>query len=162
MDAAVPLMFWTGYASVVLVSSLYLQEWTVTTSESPKILIFPRRWFDIVGLKMNDVWESALKAVVGVILFRPGISQVCCLLDVLGVVTDFWKAELRWRLRSVYDRQEIHDILCHLWQERFIKSRRDPRIQPIAQDDTTMIVLDDWEEETTFWFIGEGRHWYQI
>ena len=34
---------------------------------------------------MQDVWESALKAVVGIIAFRPGVSQVsrliveCCL-----------------------------------------------------------------------------------
>jgi len=146
-DTSIPLVFWSGYSSIVLVSSLYLRAWTVITSETPRTRIFPRRWFDIAGLKMNDIWEAALKAVVGVVLFRPGISQ----------------AELRWRLRSVYDRQEVHDIICHLQQQGFIKSRHDPSLQPAPQDDTSaMIMLDDWEEKMTFWFIGDVKSWYQV
>jgi hypothetical protein len=79
-----PLLFWAGYASSVLVSSMYLQNWTVLISQSPRTRIFPRRWFDLAGKQVQDVWESALKAVVGVVAFRPGVSQVrslqgmCC------------------------------------------------------------------------------------
>lgn len=71
-----PLLFWTGYMSSILVSSMYLRAWTVLVSENPPVRIFPRRWFDLTGTKVPDVWESGLKAVVGVITFRPGISQV--------------------------------------------------------------------------------------
>lgn len=83
-DLPSPLLFWTGYTLPVLVSSLYLQAWTVLISEKPRAMIFPRRWFDLAGTKVPDVWESALKAVVGVVVFRPGVSQVrdfffvCC------------------------------------------------------------------------------------
>jgi len=79
-DLSTPLLFWAGYSSSVLVSSMYLQGWTVLASENPKTMIFPRRWFDLTGKKMPDVWESALKAVVGVVVFRPGVSQVRSLL----------------------------------------------------------------------------------
>jgi hypothetical protein len=75
-DASVPLLFWSGYSSLVLVWSGYLRSWTVLVSESPITRIFPRRWIDIAGLKIFDVWEAALRAVIGVIVFRPGISQV--------------------------------------------------------------------------------------
>jgi hypothetical protein len=71
-----PLLFWAGYSSPILISSAHLREWTVVTSEFPMIRIFPRRWLDIFGSKMTDVWEAALKATLGVILFRPGITQV--------------------------------------------------------------------------------------
>lgn len=79
-----PLLFWAGYLSSVLVSSAYLRAWTVLISEKPSVRIFPRRWLNLAGQNVPDVWESALKAVVGVIAFRPGVSQVrnlvvmCC------------------------------------------------------------------------------------
>jgi hypothetical protein len=76
VESPVPLLFWAGYSVPVLVSSSHLREWTVTISESPRTMIFPRRWFDISGSKIVDVWEAALKAAVGVIKFRPGVSQV--------------------------------------------------------------------------------------
>jgi oxalate---CoA ligase len=80
-----PLLFWAGYSSSALVSSMYLRAWTVMVSKNPRTRIFPRRWFDLTGKKMSDVWESALKAVVGVVVFRPGVSQVRSLL-VMGFV----------------------------------------------------------------------------
>ena len=41
-----------------------------------KSMVFPRRWLDIYGRKLDEMWEAALRAVVGQILLRPGISQV--------------------------------------------------------------------------------------
>ena len=76
-ESSVPLLFWAGYATLVLVSSAYLKNWTVLVSESPARRIFPRRWLDISGVKIVNFWEAALRAVMGVIIFRPGISQVC-------------------------------------------------------------------------------------
>ena len=75
-ETAVPLIFWSGYSSLVLIYSAYLQSWTVVISKNLGTKILPRRWFDISGSKINGIWEAALKAVAGVILFRPGISQV--------------------------------------------------------------------------------------
>ena len=75
--SSVPLLFWAGYSTLVLVSSAYLKHWTALVSENPPTRIFPRRWLDISGLKIVDFWEAAMRAVMGVIVFRPGISQVC-------------------------------------------------------------------------------------
>jgi len=126
---------------------MYLQAWTVLISENPRVRIFPRRWFDLAGKKVLNVWESALKAVVGVIAFRPGISQ----------------AELRWRLRSVYDRQEINDILRRLQQEGVLKRRWNPGLHLAGQEKNEQFhVLDDMEEKNAFWFISGSKHWYQV
>lgn len=80
ITTSIPLLFWTGYSSLVLVSSAYLNAWAVTISENPATRIFPRRWLDIAGLKITDIWEAGLKATIGVIVFRPGISQVTILI----------------------------------------------------------------------------------
>lgn len=138
-ESSVPLLFWAGYSTLVLVSSAYLKNWSVLVSESPPIRHFPRRWLDISGLKIVDFWETALRAVLGVIIFRPGISQ----------------AELRWRLRSVYDRQEVNDLLRFLENEGFMKMRCEHLI------DRDVGPLDEREEKGVFWFIGEKR-WYQV
>lgn len=75
-DRKVPLCFWTGYTSVVLVSPMYLRNWGVVVSESPMMRILPRRWYDIGGIKIVDIWQAGLRAVMGLIFFRPGIAQV--------------------------------------------------------------------------------------
>jgi len=126
-DASVPLIFWAGYTSLVLVSSAYLKSWSVIISQSPMTRIFPRRWFDISGRKIADLWAAATRAVIGVLVFRPGITQ----------------AELRWRLRSVYDRQEVNDILRHLQEEGFVNVRRSPLVKQGA-----FAMLDDEEEKS--------------
>jgi hypothetical protein len=77
IESPTPQIFWAGYLTPVLVSSMYLQAWTVVISEEPRTMIFPRRWLDLTGKKLLDVWEAALKAVIGVVTFRPGVSQVC-------------------------------------------------------------------------------------
>ncbi|KDQ54862.1 hypothetical protein JAAARDRAFT_352005 [Jaapia argillacea MUCL 33604] len=75
-DGICPLAFWAGYSTVVLVSSSYLRSWTVVVSEDPMTRVFPRRWLDIQGCKIRDIWDAALRAVMGVVLFRPGVLQV--------------------------------------------------------------------------------------
>lgn len=70
----IPLAYWVGYTSVVLVAAEYIRSWTVTIS-GPKMLL-PRRWLDVLGRRIDEVWEAALRAVIGVVLFRPGVSQV--------------------------------------------------------------------------------------
>lgn len=65
-----------GYTSPKLVSAAYLQSWAVTISEEPPMRVLPRRWLDIWGNKMFEVWQAATRAVTGIVFFRPGISQV--------------------------------------------------------------------------------------
>ena len=75
-ETSVPLLFWSGYSCAMLFSAVYLREWSVLISVEPQVRIFPRRWLGLVGEKVLDVWDAALKAVVGLVIFRPGISQV--------------------------------------------------------------------------------------
>ena len=44
--------------------------------ENPTLMIFPRRWLDVYGRKLDEVWEAALRAFLGLVLLHPGISQV--------------------------------------------------------------------------------------
>lgn len=144
MESPVPLLFWTGYTSLVLVSSAFLKNWTVQVSDSPVIRVAPRRWLDISGLKVVNFWEAALRAVIGVIIFRPGISQ----------------AELRWRLRSVYDRQEVSDVLRFLQEEGFVEMRCDTSV---TRDESGIAgAIGDQEEKGVFWFIGDEKRWFQV
>ena len=71
-----PLFFWSGYLSVVLVSSTYLQTWSLIVPTS-EVMVKPRRWSDIRGSQVPEIWEAGLRAVVGAIVSRPAITQVC-------------------------------------------------------------------------------------
>jgi len=159
-----PLLFWAGYSSSVLVSSAYLQAWTVMVSNNPRTRIFPRRWFDLEGKKMSDVWESALKAIVGVVIFRPGVPQVCSLLVMAFIRFSpyFRQTELRWRLRPVYDRQEVNDGLHYLQQEGVLRRQNTKLCLGEREDIGHVQALDGTEEKNVFWFIGNSRHWYQV
>ncbi|KAJ7293167.1 hypothetical protein C8J57DRAFT_1268269 [Mycena rebaudengoi] len=121
-ESAVPLVFWAGYTSLVLVASAHLRSWTVQICADPLTRIFPRRWFDIYGSKLIDLWEAGTRAVMGVLVFHPGVTQ----------------GQLRWRLRSVYDRQEVDELVRYLVDAGFIKIH-----------------------ETEHLFVGD-RHWYQV
>ncbi|THH21010.1 hypothetical protein EW146_g465 [Bondarzewia mesenterica] len=138
MDITVPLIVCAGYSTLVIVSSLYARTWTVSVSEENPARVFPRRWLDISGHKMADIWDAAQRAVMGLIVYRPGISQ----------------AEIRWRLRSVYDRQEISEILRYLLEDGLAK-RRFSEHSKIS--DSGIIPPDEEEEKQTFWFLGD-RH----
>jgi len=75
----------------------------------------------------------------------------------------FLEAELRWRLRSIYDRQELHDVLRHLQGEGFIKMRID-HSSPLAHQEVFDFILipDNREEKSIFWWMGDNRYWYQV
>ncbi|KAJ3936613.1 MAG: hypothetical protein NXY57DRAFT_885326 [Lentinula lateritia] len=140
-------LHWVGYNNTLLVSSAHAASWTVALSDSPLIRVFPRRWLDIFGKKVIDVWEAALRAVIGAIVFRPGISQ----------------SELRWRLKHVYDKQEMIELLKWLSEENFIKNRQVcvasvfKAVEPLA-----ISTLDEDEEKRVFWFLNEAKHWYLV
>lgn len=126
-----PLCFWAGYRQQVLVHTAFMKNWTVLVSEDPPIRVQPRRWRDVNGTLVNDVWEAGCRAVVGVVVFRPGLSLT----------------EMRWRLRSVYDRQEVDELVRHLASEGILERR---------------VVADGGDDANTFCFLGGQRSWYHL
>lgn len=78
IGASLPIAFWTGYNEVVLVSSQYVDEWSVVLAQDDTSCAraFPRRWLDIHGRRMNDIWDAACRAAVGTVLLHPAVSQV--------------------------------------------------------------------------------------
>ena len=80
IEAGIPQVYWTGYESLVLVSARFIAKWSVIVAKDPICNLFPRRWLDIRGNRVSSFWQAALRAIMGLIIFRPGISQVRCLL----------------------------------------------------------------------------------
>ncbi|KAL5534526.1 hypothetical protein ACEPAG_989 [Sanghuangporus baumii] len=142
----VPLLYLTGYNSTIVVSAKYTIAWTVTLpgSSAPVSRILPRRWLDLNGNLVKTVWESGLRAVVGLIHLRPGISQ----------------AELRWRLRTVYDRQEVFDLSSHLLANGTLKNY----FRGSWQSEQTVCIeaLSKEDEKAVFWSIRQDKRWYRI
>lgn len=46
-----------------------------STTQRPLVRAFPRRWLDINGQRIGNLWKAACRAVVGVVVFHPGIAQ---------------------------------------------------------------------------------------
>lgn len=76
MTCQIPLLWKTGHRELVLVSANHIQPWTFVVSDDPMTRIFPRRWYDITGSRMIDIWKTALDAIVATVFFRPGIPEV--------------------------------------------------------------------------------------
>ncbi|KAF9229607.1 hypothetical protein BS17DRAFT_743885 [Gyrodon lividus] len=141
-----PILFWTCYNTPTLVASDYCGSWSVTISDEPLTLVSPRRWLDLRGYRLDSAWSAALKAVVGVIFLHPGISQT----------------ELRWRLRAIYDRQEVFDLLSSLQQEGILECRAAVCVETVQMLPGWLMTLGEKDEQMVFWFIAKNRHWYQV
>ncbi len=76
MDSPIPLVVLVGHSRTLVVSARQSVAWTVTVSEEPRVNVLPRRWLDVSGVKVRETWRAAIRAVIGVLVFRPGISQV--------------------------------------------------------------------------------------
>lgn len=61
--------------------------------------------------------------------------------------------ELGWRLRAVYDRREVHEVLVFLEQEGLLRKR--------GEMAAAFSPPDEDEEKTTFWLLGD-RRWFQL
>ena len=162
MDNPVPLVVVTGHSRSLVVCARQSAAWTVTVSEEPRINVLPRRWLDLRGVKVRETWRAAMRAVIGILVFRPGISQVRDW-RVAGCWTEAdvqeQQTELVWRLRSVYDRAEVIEVLRHLWENGFVgrRSSRDKQI-----DELGLIVAREEEEREKYWFLGEHERWYTL
>jgi oxalate---CoA ligase len=73
----------------------------------------------------------------------------------INAIDNLWQAELVWRLRSIYDRQEVRDVLRYLHQGLFVETRSCPVVPETP-------LREDRDEKTTFWFISDRRHWYEV
>jgi oxalate---CoA ligase len=62
-----------------------------------------------------------------------------------------------WRLRSVYDRAEVVDVLRQLSEDGFIRRRLSPNK---LIDELGLVTVRDEEEQEEYWFLGDQR-WYQ-
>ncbi|KAF9569867.1 hypothetical protein CPC08DRAFT_14379 [Agrocybe pediades] len=146
VDANTPLAYWIGYNTLRLVAADYVSKWTLAVSTEPVLHVFPRRWLDIRGISVPDFWQAALRAVMGVIIFRPGIPQ----------------AEIRWRLRAVYDRQEINEVLRYLMREGYLQVRIG--FPTIWTGEGAYTPFDEDEERKVYWFVNNGgdKEWYQV
>jgi hypothetical protein len=78
MDNTIPLIVRVGHVQPRIVCSSQSAPWTVmvNNSEEPRINVLPRRWLNSTGEKVREMWRAALRAVIGTVVFRPGISQV--------------------------------------------------------------------------------------
>lgn len=158
-EADVPLLYWMGYSVIALVSAHYISKWSIAVSDAPPINVLPRRWLDIQGIRVADYWRSALRAVMGLVVFRPGITQVSDEQTSVWCLTDTWQAEIRWRLRAVYDRQEVNEVLRYLLKEGHL--RLCVGFSSLWTSCGTGMPFDEGEERKVFWFVGE-KHWYQV
>jgi oxalate---CoA ligase len=76
VDNPIPLVVLVGHSRPLVVGARQSVAWTVTVSEEPRINVLPRRWLDVRGAKVRDTWRAAMRAIIGILVFRPGISQV--------------------------------------------------------------------------------------
>ena len=76
MDNTIPLIVRVGHVRPRIVCSSQSAPWTVMVNEEPRINVLPRRWLNSTGEKVRETWRAALRAVIGTVVFRPGISQV--------------------------------------------------------------------------------------
>jgi hypothetical protein len=69
------------------------------------------------------------------------------------------KSELCWRLRTVYDRQEVIDLLGFLQVSGLVK----PRFGTYDSSGGDRSVLhQEYDDKKVFWFVGDAKHWYQV
>ncbi len=76
MDNTIPLVVRVGHVRSRIVCSRQSSPWTVVVVEEPRINVLPRRWLNPLGEKVRETWRAALRAVIGIVVFRPGVSQV--------------------------------------------------------------------------------------
>jgi hypothetical protein len=53
-----------------------MSNWTAKIPGSTHKRMLPRRWLDVTGNIISDVWRAAQQAVIGNIFFRAGVTTV--------------------------------------------------------------------------------------
>jgi hypothetical protein len=67
------------------------------------------------------------------------------------------QAEIVWRLRSVYDRVEVIEVLRQLCENGFVRRRvsRNGVVHEMG-----MVTVREEEERVVYWFLAD-RRWYR-
>ncbi|KAF8687602.1 B-block binding subunit of TFIIIC, partial [Rhizoctonia solani] len=137
-----PHAYILGYDQARIVSAKYLSDWTIEASDGGEAnqtesrLIFPRRWLDIYGNTLEDVWTMSARVVIGAFVYRPCMSETT----------------LRKRLRCLFDRQELNDILIQLSLNGKVK-----RISQVSLP-IGMNRLED--EKSIYWSLSNSMNWF--
>jgi hypothetical protein len=66
------------------------------------------------------------------------------------------QAELMWRLRSVYDRAEVIEVLRQLYEDGYVRRRLGTNRRV---DELGLVAVKEEEEREVYWFLGDQR-WY--
>ncbi|KAF8604424.1 hypothetical protein BDV93DRAFT_522539 [Ceratobasidium sp. AG-I] len=137
-----PLVYALGYDQARIVSAFELDKWTVkvvpstpSTSHASFKSVFPRRWLDIHGNVIENIWTMAVRTVAGALMYRPSINEHA----------------LRQRYQGLFDRQELNDILTYLLVSG--KLSRSSNQFPVG-----MISLED--ETRTHWSLTNESAWF--
>ena len=89
MKALGEQVFWAGYDTARVVHTDFKHEWTVKlhpavrkhgaverVKKGTSIWVVPRTWVNMYGSRIDSAWERAKRAVHGLIISRPGLTEV--------------------------------------------------------------------------------------
>lgn len=84
-----PQCFWAGYDTARLVAITHWREWQccafsirlddagrVMEGGGDEIVCTPRKWVDIWGRRIDDVWKQSVECAKGWLMSRPGMNEV--------------------------------------------------------------------------------------
>ncbi|EUC63046.1 B-block-binding subunit of tfiiic protein [Rhizoctonia solani AG-3 Rhs1AP] len=138
-----PQAYALGYDQARIVSAQYLSDWAVEAAsgneeatQTESKFIFPRRWLDIYGNMLEDIWTMSIRAVTGAFMYRPCMNELA----------------LRARFQGLFDRQELNDILTQLLLSGKLK-RTAKSPFPIG-----MSTVE--EEMATYWSLSNSTNWF--
>lgn len=130
-----PRIFWAGYGNAHVVAREHWGGWTTRIKRRdkffgpdpcPRVECVARRWIDIWGDVIPFEWDRGMKAVLGQLIVRPGMTE----------------HELRQHLAAVMDRMEVSDVLQALVGAGWIARRTGlPSSRPVPPVHAT----DAWE-----------------
>lgn len=82
-------IFWAGFDTARLVSTEHWQAWQcpaimlvqnnlgqLVPGGGEVIMVTPRKWVDIWGRRIEDVWKQAVECGKGWLMSRPGMTEV--------------------------------------------------------------------------------------
>ncbi|KAH7333608.1 hypothetical protein B0J17DRAFT_709232 [Rhizoctonia solani] len=138
-----PQAYVLGYDEARIVSAQYLSDWVVEVgsgndepSQTESKLTFPRRWLDIYGNMLDDIWAMSVRTMTGVFIYRPCMSELT----------------LRARFHGLFDRQELNDILTQLLLSG--------KLQRASQSTLPIGMNTPEDEKTTYWSLTNSAFWF--
>ncbi|KAF8306142.1 hypothetical protein DL93DRAFT_2172227 [Clavulina sp. PMI_390] len=111
------------------------------------LAVLPRRWRDIHGNFMPKIWRDGLAAVLSNVVVRPGISEI----------------ELVFRLKDIFDRPEVLELLDYLRSEGFVRRVVDEALEASQYPaDLVLGMTNKTESSHVYWFAVEDASWWHV